>query len=136
MQLIRSVGAILAGLVAGMVVVMVLTYLLALLLFEGDLTAPPTPGYLATNVAYSFGAGVLAGWLAGRLAGTKPLLHGAGVAAIMAILAGGGGGSSAPGVPEWYGVALGTLMPAAALLGGFIASRGTPKRPVGGDSAE
>jgi len=122
MSVLKSVGAVMAGMVSGMLVVMVLTYLAALLLFDGDLTAPPTPGYLVGNVAYSFGAGVLAGWIAAHLAPSRPLAHAAGVAAIMLALSA-GSGSTAPGVPGWYQPLLATLMPVAAVLGGYIRSR-------------
>jgi hypothetical protein len=106
-----------------MAVIMALTYLAALVLFEGDLTAPPTGPYLVLNVGYSFGAATLAGWLAGRLAGSRPLVHAAGVAVLIVLLSSGGGGGAAPGVPGWYGPALTVLMPIGALFGGWLRAR-------------
>ena len=120
---LKGIGAVLAGLVSGMVVVMALTYLAAVILFDGDLTAPPTRPYLVLNIAYSFGAATLAGWLAGRLAGSRPMAHAAGVAALMLILSGGAGSSPGVGVPAWYGLALTVLMPAGALVGGWLRGR-------------
>jgi len=120
---LRGVGAVLAGLVTGMVVVVALTYLATLILFGGDMNAPPTSPYLAFNIAYSFAAAMLAGWLAARLAGSRPLVHAAGVAALMLILSSGGGGSPDSLAPEWYGPALMVLMPVGALLGGWILGR-------------
>ena len=120
---LRGLGAVFAGLVTGMVVVMGLTYLAVLVLFEGDMTAPPTGPYLALNVGYSFAAAVLAGWLAARLAGSRPWVHAGGVAGVMAILSLGGGSSPGVGVPGWYGPALTLLMPVGALLGGWVRAR-------------
>lgn len=102
---------------------MVLTYLAALIFFDGDLTAPPTGPYLILNIAYSLGAAALAGWLAGRLAGARPLLLAAGVAVVMLILSGGGGSNSGTGVPGWYGPTLMVLMPIGALFGGWLRAR-------------
>jgi hypothetical protein len=101
-----------------------------LVLFEGDLTAPPTGAYLMLNIGYSFGAATFAGWLAGRLAGSRPLMHAAGVAVVMVILSSGGGSSPGAGVPGWYGPALTILMPLGALLGGWLRAQSsdTPNR--------
>ena len=124
---LQSVGAVLAGLVAGTVVVMALTYAAAVVLFQGDLTAPPTPAYLALNLTYSFGAAGLAGWLAGRLAPRMPLAHASAVAVVMLLMSLLGGGSgesvSASGVPAWYGPVLTVLMPFGALSGGWLLAR-------------
>jgi hypothetical protein len=128
LAVLKGIGAVLVGLTTGMVVVMVLTYLAALILFEGDLTAPPTQPYLVLNIAYSFSAATLAGWLAARLAGSKPLVHAAGVAALILVLSSGGGSSPGVGVPEWYGLALTVLMPVGALFGGWLRARSANER--------
>jgi len=122
---LKSIGAVLVGLVTGMVVVMALTYLAAHLFFEGDLTAPPTQPYLVVNIAYSFGAAALAGWLAARLGGSRPLAHASGVALLILLLSSGGGSNPGAGVPDWYGPALAALMPLGALLGGWLRARST-----------
>ena len=125
MTLLKGVGAVLVGLVTGMVVVVALTFLATLIFFEGDRTASPTAPYLVLNIAYSFAAAILAGWLAARLAGTRPIVHAAGVALAMLILSAGSGGASGPavGVPEWYGPTLTLLMPLGALIGGWLRAR-------------
>jgi len=123
LTVLKGIGAVLAGLMTGMVVVMALTYLAALFLFEGDLAAPPTRPYLMLNISYSFGAATLAGWVAGRLAGSRPFMHATGVAVLMLMLSSGGGSSPGVGVPGWYNPALTILMPVGALVGGWLRAR-------------
>jgi len=60
----KSFGAVLAGLASGAVLVMALTLAATLLFFGGDFSSPPTRPYLVLNLTYSFGAAVLAGWVA------------------------------------------------------------------------
>lgn len=121
---LKSVGAVLAGLIAGMSVVVVLTMAATALLFDGDWSAPPTGPYLAVNLLYSFAAAMLAGWVAGKLAGSRPVAHAAGVAILMVVLSlGGSGDDPQPGVPTWYGPSLLILMPLGALAGGGIRAR-------------
>lgn len=123
MRWLRSAGAILAGMVSGMALVAVLTLAATFLFFEGDFSAPPTPVYLAANILYSFGSGMLAGWVAERLGRGRPMAHAAGVALLILLLSSGGGGGgsgAAAGVPAWYGTALMVLMPIAALVGGWL----------------
>lgn len=71
----------------------------------GDMTASPTAACLAVNLAYTFGAAVLGGWVAGLVAKRQELLHGAAMAALMLLLSLGGGGGGQPdaasGVPGW-----------------------------------
>ena len=131
--LLRSVAAVVMGLVTGMAIVIALTYLAVFLFFGGDMTAPPTPPYLALNVAYSFGAAVAAGWLAGLLAGSRPVLHAAGVAVLMVLLSAGGGSGSAEGVPGWYAPTLTVLMPLGALVGGWVRERSVRAGAPAGD---
>jgi hypothetical protein len=118
-----GIGAILAGLAGGMVAVIVLTWVAVQAFFGGDMNAPPTGPYLVVNITYSLGAAMLAGWLAGRLAGSRPLLHAAGVALLMLVLSIGDGSAPGASVPAWYGPALMVLMPAGALLGGWLRAR-------------
>ena len=123
----------LGGLALGAGVVMALTYAAAVILFQGDLTAPPTPAYLVLNLTYSFGAAALAGWVAGRLAPRMPLGHAAAVAGVMIMMSLGGSGGGEPpsvnGVPTWYGPVLTALMPVGALLGGWLNARGASRNP-------
>lgn len=131
-QRFKSVGAVLVGLLSGAALVMVLTFAATYLFFGGDVNAPPTPPYLAFNIAYSFGAAVLAGWVAARLAPSRPGTHAMLVALVMFGVSMGGGGATAeasPGVPGWYGTVLLVFMPLGALLGGWIQVR----RPSRGD---
>lgn len=119
--LLRSVLGVLAGLVTAVALVVALTALAVFVVFGGDFAARPTPPYLVVNLSYTFGAAVVGGWLAGRIAGRRPLLHGAVLAALMLLLSGTGGGAPpTPGVPEWYVPAVSFLGPAGALCGGLL----------------
>lgn len=122
MRWLKSVAAVAGGLLAGMVVVVGLTAAATFLLFEGDMSAPPTPGYLAANVLYSAGAAALAGCLAARWAPSHGFAHSAAVALLMLLLSS-GSGSAAEGVPTWYGPAVAVLAPIGALLGGWLQTR-------------
>ncbi|MEM7414947.1 MAG: hypothetical protein AAF389_05575 [Gemmatimonadota bacterium] len=122
MRWLRSVAAVVGGLLAGMVVVIGLTAAATFLLFEGDMSAPPTPGYLAANVLYSAGAAGLAGWIAARWAPSHGLVHSGAVALIMLLMSS-GGTSAAEGVPSWYGPAVAVLAPVGALVGGWLRVR-------------
>ena len=123
-RIVRSVGSVVAGLGAATVVVVVMTWVAVVLMFGGDMTADPTTPYLAINLAYSFGAAVLGGWVAARIAAHRPFLHAGIVAAVMLVLAVlGDGGPPDAGVPAWYGPGVGTLGAAGALVGGWLRVR-------------
>lgn len=123
---LKSAGAVAAGFAAAFVTVLVVTWLAVLVFFRGDMTADPTPPYLAVNLAYSFGAAMLGGWVAARLAPRRPFTHAVGVALLIFLLSLGGSGAEAEGasgVPSWYGTVLTTVMPVGALLGGWLRAR-------------
>ena len=138
MSLLRSVAAVVLGMLAATVTVMVLTWLAVLLMLGGDMTAAPTTPYLAVNLAYSFGAAALGGWVTARIAARRPVLHAAILAALMLVLTGFGDGSPEPGVPAWYAPAIGALGAVGALAGGLLRRHGvrskapaTPRSPGG-----
>lgn len=125
----KSAGAVAAGFAAAFVTVIVLTWLVVLAFFGGDMAADPTPPYLAVNLTYSFGAAVLGGWTAARLAPDRPFTHGVAVALLIFLLSLGGSGAEAEGgsgVPAWYGTVLTAVMPVGAVLGGWIRTRTAP----------
>ncbi|UCC23883.1 MAG: hypothetical protein JSU98_09080 [Gemmatimonadales bacterium] len=130
---LKSLGAVVAGFLTAAVVVLLLTWLSALVLFGGEMTARPTPGYLAFNLSYSFVAAVLGGWVSARLAPRAPVWHAVAVTAVMVFLASGGGdGSTAMGVPGWYGTAIQFFIPVGAVFGGLLHARsGTRGNPAG-----
>lgn len=129
---LKSVLAVVAGLAASVVTVVVLTWLAVLLFFGGDMSAEPTPLYLALNVAYSFGAAVLGGWVAARLAPRRGLAHAVAAAVAILLLSFGGSGAEAEGasgVPSWYGTVLSVLAPTGVLLGGWLRVRSPRAEP-------
>ena len=129
---LRSVGAVLAGLVAAGATVMLLTAAAVLLFFDGDFSAPPTGPYVTVNLAYTFGAGALGGWVTARLAARSEVIHGVALAALMVVLTlVGGTGGGAVGVPAWYDTAVMVLGPLGVLGGALaVALKPDPYEPV------
>lgn len=124
MNMIRSVLSVVAGLASATLLVVALTWVLVQLMFGGDMTAEPTPVSLGINLAYSFLAAMVGGWVAARIASHKPLLHAGIVAAVMVTLASlGDGNPPEGGVPEWYGPVVGVIGAVGALLGGYLRVR-------------
>ena len=121
--MIRSVVAVLAGLLITMALVLAGSYLAARLFGLGP-EDPPTPGYLAANLAGSAVAGLIGGAIAMRLAPHRPHGHVVALAFVILLL------SlptllSAPasGQPAWYGLAISIVGPVSVLLGGLLAAR-------------
>lgn len=124
MIVLRSIAAVVAGMIVAGAIVMVLTIAAVWLFFGGDVNAPPTAPYLAFNLAYTFGAAIGGGWVAGLVARKNELLHGAAMAAIMLVLSlGGGQPDPASGIPAWYGMATGVLGATGAVLGAGLRGR-------------
>lgn len=117
----------LAGFAAMALAVIVMTILFARLLYpDAEPGRPPTPtvALLAVNLAYSFGAAVLGGWLAAYLAPRAPFAHAVALAVVAAAMALPGilGGGS-PGQPAWYPAVLAALAIGGILLGGRLTRR-------------
>lgn len=121
--MMRSVAAVLAGLVVTVALVIALTFLSAVAVGLGP-EARPTPGYLALNLAGSALAGVLGGATAVKLAPHTPHGHVVALAILILLL------SlptlftpPAPGQPSWYGAAVSVIGPVAVAAGGVLAAR-------------
>jgi hypothetical protein len=122
--MVRSILAIVAGLVTMMVAVFVLTWILVWIMFD-DPMAPPTSGYLVINLLYSLAAAVAGGYVAATMAPRAPLGHAAALAAgiftlgFLGVLRGG----TAPGQPTWYPYVMTVLGPVGLVVGGWIRER-------------
>lgn len=126
-MILRTLGALIAGLLAAALTVAALTVVAVWIFFGGDWSGPPTAPYLAVNLGYTFGGGLLGGWLAGLVAGRRPLLHGLGLAVIMLVLSlGGGQPDPGSGIPAWYGGAVGLVGAAGAVTGAWLRERRGP----------
>lgn len=126
--ILKSVLAVLAGLATAIIMVMLLTLAAVFVFFGGDMTADPTPPYLAVNIAYSFGAAVLGGWVTARLAPAREFTHAVAAAVVIFLLSFAGTGAEAEAnsaVPGWYGTALAALGPTGMVLGGWLGARTT-----------
>lgn len=120
--MLRSAVAVLAGLFLTMALVVAGSFLAARYfgLGPGD---PPTPGYLAANLAGSAVAGFIGGATAMRLAPHRPHGH-VGALAIVILLLSLPTLLSAPasGQPAWYGLAISVIGPVSVVIGGVLAA--------------
>ena len=132
--MLRSAGAVVAGLVAMVALVMVGTMAAAATLIPGGLTASspqpppvPPPSYLAANVLVSVAAAVLGGWLAARLAPSRPMLHAgllAAVVLVLSVVSFAQARNGDTGQPLWYLLLVQAIGRAGALAGGWLRARG------------
>ena len=121
--MIRSIAAVLAGLVVTVVLVMALTYLVAAW-FAVPVDEPLPASYLAFNLLGSAVAGMIGGATAVRLAPHTPHGHVFALAVLILLL-------SLPtlltppaaGQPSWYGVVVSVLGPVAVAVGGMAMAR-------------
>jgi hypothetical protein len=118
--MLRSVGAVLAGLVATLALVVTSSFLAGWILGFGP-ADPPTGGYLALNLFGSAIAGAVGGGTAMRLAPHRPHGHVGALALVILLLSLPTLLSApAPGQPAWYGAALSVLGPVSVLIGGLL----------------
>lgn len=120
--LLRTFLALVAGFVAATIGVLAFTALSVFVFFGGDMTAEPTPPYLAFNLAYTLVFAVVGGWVAARVARERPLLHGFLLAAVMISLSIPSAieGGPQPGQPTWYPWALVLIAGVGAPTGALI----------------
>ena len=118
MQTLRSIGSVIAG------------YLLfavsAFLFFQLSGQRPhatATPAVMAASIVVGVVAAFAGGFLAARLAGRKPLLHGVAVALVLAAGATASLASTIGHGAIWSQLAALVLMAPAAALGGWACAR-------------
>lgn len=126
----RSILAVVAGLAGIFLIVMLATVVVAGLLLPpppGGGLPDPTGPYLAVNVTYSFLAAICGGYIAGRLAGQRPVMHAAVLAAVLTIMslisAWSGGETTSNGQPGWYSPVIAVIGVAGVMLGGWLRRR-------------
>ncbi|MQA90360.1 MAG: hypothetical protein GEU90_08995 [Gemmatimonas sp.] len=121
--MLRSIAAVLAGLIATLALVIVLTYLSGVL-SGASATSPPTPLYLGLNLVGGAIAGASGGAVAVRLAPHTPHGHMWALALVILILSLPIIFSApSPGQPIWYGIVLSVLGPVSVVAGGLAAVR-------------
>lgn len=128
--MVRSIAAVLAGLVVAVVLVITLN-LLAAAALRIPLGGTPPPLYLALNLLGAAVAGASGGATAFRLAPHRPHGHVGSLALLLVLLslptllA-----APAPGQPTWYSLALTVLGPVSVFAGGFLAVRRVDRSPT------
>lgn len=128
--MIRSIGAVVGGLLVTVVLVIVLT-LLATVALGIPNGGPPTPLYLVLNLLGGAIAGACGGATAVRLAPRWPHGHVGTLAVVILLLSLPTLFSPPPpGQPSWYGLTLSVLGPTSVLLGGLLAIRHVRSPPI------
>jgi hypothetical protein len=121
--MLRSVVAVLTGLVVTVLLVLLSTLLLTASL---ELPADGTPGstFLTLNLLTGALAGVAGGATAMKLAPHTPHGHVVALAGVLVLLSlPTMFAAPAPGQPQWYGIVISILGPVSVLLGGFLGMR-------------
>jgi len=135
----RSVIAVVSGFVVVMVVVIAGTATAAALMIPGGMqaianhAASPTPTYLAANLVVSVMAAVLGGWVAARMAPSRPMTHVyalAGLMVMMSLPSLLGYGDTVAMQPDWYRYLLPLVGVGGVLIGGRMRAHAGPPEPV------
>jgi hypothetical protein len=127
MNILRSIGAVLAGIVVSVALTLLTDLVLHKLGFFPPLGQPPGSGPLLLATAYRTVYGVIGSYIAARLAPARPMMH-AMVAGILGFVVSVVGAvatwnRSAEFGPHWYPVALVVLSLPTAWLGGKLRER-------------
>ena len=127
--MLRNILAIIAGYVVLVGIIYAANFALQAVKPEWFLIgAPPAPAYLAVNIAYSFAAALVAGYLAAFVA-TPSKLHSvyvlAAVSLAMAILS---ATNADADQPRWYQVVRAIVMPSAVIAAGWLRVRSVRSR--------
>lgn len=143
---VRSVSAIVVGMVLITLIVEGLEFLLVTLVSGGLVTETDAyfairnrPPFLAAKLAYNGAGALLGGWVTARIAGRRPRTHGAFLAAIQTV--GFLVGIADPAIratgPLWMWITLTPLMAAGILLGAVLEGRRrNPARQLGAASTD
>lgn len=117
----RTVMALLVGAASliGVVVVGTIAATVLLATPEGEVTT----AYLAANLGVSFLAAAGAGYVTVQLAPSRPMIHAAGLAALIVVLSIGSGSQPAPGQPSWYPLLMPLLGLAGVAIGAVMSER-------------
>ncbi len=133
--MLRSIGSVAAGFVIMAVIVMVGTMAMVAAFVPGGLGAmrrggqaaapTPTPRYYALNIALSFAAAVVGGWVAALMANGDTTAHLAALAALilaMGLVSAFSSGSDRQ--PRWYRLVIPLVGVAGVAASGLLAQPG------------
>ncbi|HVS14213.1 MAG TPA: hypothetical protein VMV46_09830 [Thermoanaerobaculia bacterium] len=131
--MVRSLAALIGAVMAIAVTVVVGIVIATTLLASPD--GSVTGHYLGANVAVSFAAAVLGGWLIARLAPRRPIVHATVLATVLVLLALPGLENPAPGQPPWYPSVILGIGIAGVAFGALVAGRWSARSRRGGQHA-
>ncbi len=121
--MLRSLVAVLAGLVVTIALVMVATLVLTAS-FDLPIDGEPTSAYLTLNLLTSAVAGIAGGATAMKLAPHTPHGHVLVLAGVLVLLSLPTLlNAPAPGQPPWYGIVISIVGPVSVLIGGLLGMR-------------
>jgi hypothetical protein len=120
--MIRSILAVLAGLVTTMVLVMLSTVATAMVVL-GGIDRQPTTAYLVVNLLCGALSALAGGYVTGWIAQQKVVQHAAGLSAVLLLLGLPGLFAPVAGQPVWYPAVILVIGVVFALLGGYLRGR-------------
>jgi hypothetical protein len=129
MEILRSIGAVVAG-YAIMVILVMASFAVAGSLFKMRVRTPggdapaPTPSYLAYNLSSGLVAAVAGGWVTGCIAKHNLLWHAGALALLIAAMGVVSARRPQPGQPSWYPLTITAIGVAGALAGGWLCMQG------------
>jgi hypothetical protein len=125
MEILRSIGAVVAG-YAAMVVLVMVSFAVAAKAFKmapgragGDGVTPPR-GYLVFNLVSGLVAAIVGGWVTGCIAQRNMLLHALALALLIAAMGVLSARKPQPGQPQWYPWTITLIGVVGALIGGEL----------------
>jgi len=129
MEILRSIGAVVAG-YAVMIVLVMVSFAVGAKAFKmapsragGDGMTPPK-GYLVFNLVSGLVAAVVGGWVTGCIAQRNMLLHAIALALLVAAMGVLSARRPQPGQPAWYPWVITLVGACGALIGGALCTIG------------
>lgn len=123
---VRSLFAIIDGLLLFLAVDGVF-YAIAFLGLKRSFDTPTIP-YLSSNLVWTIGAALLAGYTAGRVAHRSPVLHGIILAVPFVLLAGFNLHKGIGNQRAWFVIAYNILVPLSFVLGAYLVAQRRSRR--------
>ena len=127
MAILRTIASLLAGFLAMFLVVGIITAVLVWRAPDWVSSAgaghPQLP-YMCVNLAYSFAAAILGGYVTAWVAATRPLWHGVVLACILLVLSAATAATMHEQQPLGYQLGLMALTPIGIIAGAWLRARG------------
>ncbi len=121
-----SIGSIVSGYIVMALIVMIGTIAATAAMIPGGFgmmknpVVPAPRQYLIANLAVSFVAALVGGWLTARMAPNAPMMHSAILGALLLVMSVVSARTQRTGQPSWYPMTLAAIGVVGVLIGGFL----------------